>query len=353
MNNTMEQTQNFTGQVVTDVAAAISGVMTTIGHRLGLYKALAGAGMVTSSALAEKTSLHERYVREWLNNQVAGGYIIYEPKSGLYELPDAHVPVLAVEDSPVFLVPALEVCASLWFDRKKIESAFQTGDGIAWDGHHEGLYCGCEALFKPGYEASLVSDWIAALDGVEAKLKSGAKIADIGCGHGASAIIMAEAFPNATVVGIDAHKASIKIAKERAIGAGVGANLKFETALAKTYTEKDFDLICFMDCLHDMGDPIGAASHAYRALKPGGTLLLVEPAAEDGVENNINPVSRLYYAASTGVCTPCSLSQEVKTGLGAQAGPKKLSEVLREAGFANVRVAARTPFKIILEARKS
>lgn len=352
MNNDIEKTQAFTGQVVTDVAAAISGVMTTIGHRLGLYKAMAGAGTMTSSALAEKASLHERYVREWLNNQVAGGYIVYEPRSGAYELPDAHVPVLAVENSPVFLAPALEVCASLWFDREKIENAFRTGDGIAWEGHHEGLYCGCEALFKPGYDASLVSDWIAALDGVEAKLKSGAKIADIGCGHGASAIIMAEAFPNSTVVGIDAHKASIETARARAAEAGVGTNLKFEEALAKTYTEQDFDLICFMDCLHDMGDPIGAARHAYCALKPGGTLLLVEPAANDGVENNINPVSRLYYAASTGVCTPCSLSQEVREGLGAQAGPEKLTIVLNDAGFSNARVAARTPFNIILEAKK-
>ncbi|MDX1294008.1 MAG: class I SAM-dependent methyltransferase [Hyphomonas sp.] len=352
MTNTMQQTEAFTGQVVTEVAAAMSGVMTSIGHRLGLYKAMAGAGMISSSDLAARTSLHERYVREWLNNQVAGGYVVFDPHAKLYELPDAHVPVLAIEDSPVFLVPALEVCASLWFDRDKVEHAFRTGDGIAWEGHHESLYCGCEALFKPGYQASLVADWIGALDGVATKLESGGRVADVGCGHGASAILIAEAFPNASVVGIDAHAESVKIAKARAIEAGVGHNLEFRQGLAKTYTEKDFDLICFMDCLHDMGDPVGAAAHAYQALKPGGTLLLVEPAADDGVENNINPVSRLYYAASTGVCTPCSLSQDVQAGLGAQAGPRQLSEVLNAAGFTDVRVAVRAPFNIVLEARK-
>lgn len=353
MPTELQTTEAFTGQVVTDVAAAISGVMTTLGHRLGLYKAMAGVGAMTSAQLAKKTSLHERYVREWANNQVAGGYLLFDPDTATYSLPDAYVPVLAIEDSPVFLVPALEVCASLWFDREKIEGAFRTGDGIDWGDHHEGLYCGCEALFKPGYQANLVPEWIAALDGVDAKLRSGAKVADIGCGHGASAILIAEAYPNSMVIGIDAHEASITTAMTRAAGAGIGANLKFEQALAKTYTETDFDLICFMDCLHDMGDPVGAARHAYDALKPGGTLLLVEPAANDGVENNINPVSRLYYAASTGVCTPCSLSQDVQAGLGAQAGPDCLSGVLKEAGFTDVRVAVRAPFNIVLEARKS
>ncbi|KCZ93894.1 class I SAM-dependent methyltransferase [Hyphomonas johnsonii] len=352
MNPDMNQVEAFAGQVVTDVAAAMSGVMTSLGDKLGLYKAMADAGPLTSGALASKTGLHERYVREWLNNQVAGGYIIYQPQDGTYELPDAHALVLAVDGSPVFLVPALEVCASLWFDRDKIEDAFRSGDGIAWKDHHEGLFCGCEALFKPGYEASLVADWIGALDGVPARLAAGGKIADVGCGHGASAIILADAFPNSTVYGFDSHRESINIARQRASDAGLSGNLHFETALAKGYEERDFDLICFMDCLHDMGDPIGAARHACNALKPDGTLLLVEPAADDGVENNINPVSRLYYAASTGVCTPCSLSQEVREGLGAQAGPGRLADVLGEAGFSTVRVAARTPFNIILEARK-
>lgn len=348
-----QTTETFTGQVVTDVAAAISGVMTTIGHRLGLYKAMAGAGPMASADLAKKTRLHERYVREWANNQVAGGYLTFDRATNSYLLPDAHVPVLAVDDSPVFLLPALEVCASLWFDREKIENAFQTGDGIGWDEHHPGLYCGCEALFKPGYQASLVPEWIAALDGVDAKLRAGGKVADIGCGHGASAILIAAAYPNSNVIGIDAHQASIDTARDRASETGTDSNLTFQKSLAKTYRETDFDLICFMDCLHDMGDPVGAAGHAFGALKSGGTLLLVEPAANDGVENNINPVSRLYYAASTGVCTPCSLSQEVQAGLGAQAGPSQLSDVLKEAGFTDIRVAVRTPFNIVLEARKT
>ncbi|MCR9223334.1 MAG: methyltransferase domain-containing protein [Hyphomonas sp.] len=347
-----QSTDAFTGQVVTDVAAAISGVMTTIGHRLGLYKALAGSGPMRSSDIAEKTSLHERYVREWANNQVAGGYLSYDPNDETYALPDAYVPVLVKEDSPVFLVPALEVCASLWFDREKIENAFRTGAGIAWEDHHDGLYCGCEALFKPGYQASLISEWIDALDGVAEKLVAGGKVADIGCGHGASAIILAEAFPNSNVIGIDAHEASINTARERAQDGNMKGNLRFETASAKSYNETEFDLICFMDCLHDMGDPIGAAQYACQALKPDGTLLLVEPAAEDGVEKNINPVSRLYYAASTGVCTPCSLAQEERLGLGAQAGPRRLKSVLFAAGFKSVHVVARTPFNIILEARK-
>lgn len=352
MNTQAERTEAFTGQVVTDVAAAISGVMTTIGHRLGLYKAMAGAGPVTSEALAGKTGLRERYVREWLGNQVAGAYVAYGADAGTYELPDAHVPVLAVDDSPVFLVPALEVCASLWFDREKIEHAFRSGDGIDWGDHHETLFCGCEALFKPGYRASLIGDWVAALDGMTDKLKQGGRIADVGCGHGASAILLADAFPNSRVYGFDAHAASIETARQRAADALTGHNLQFEVALAKSYVEKDFDLICFMDCLHDMGDPAGAARHAFEALKPDGVLLLVEPASNDNVADNINPVSRLYYAASTGICTPCSLSQEGGAGLGAQAGPAKLGALLKEAGFSHVAVAARTPFNIILEARK-
>lgn len=351
MSVDMEQVEAFAGQVVTDVAAAFSGVMTSLGHKLGLYKAMAGAGALSSGALAEKAALHERYVREWLNNQVAGGYVTYSPDTETYKLPDAHVPVLADESSAVFLVPALDVAASLWFDAEKLEGAFRSGEGIAWSDHHEKLFCGCEALFKPGYKASLVNEWIGALDGVKETLEQGGKIADIGCGHGASAIVLADAFPKASVYGFDNHVESIETARERATENGLEGNLHFEVATAKDYSEGDFDLICFMDCLHDMGDPVGAADQARRSLKEGGTLLLVEPAANDGVENNINPVSRLYYAASTGVCTPCSLSQEVKTGLGAQAGPKRLTEVLLEAGFKNTRVAARTPFNIILEAR--
>lgn len=341
-------TEAFAGQVVADVAAAMSGVLTSMGHRLGLYKAMRGVGELTSAELAKATGLDERYVREWLNNQVAGGYVVYAPETAVYRLPEEHVPVLADEESPVFLVPALEVCSSLWFDREKIENAFRTGEGIAWQDHHGNLFCGTEALFRPGYKAGLVDDWIAALDGVTEKLEAGGKVADIGCGHGASSIVMAKAFPNATVIGYDNHEASIQTARRRAEEAGVAANCRFEQATAKGYGETGFDLICFMDALHDMGDPVGAAHHAFAALHSDGTLLLVEPAASDSLENNVNPVSRLYYAASTGVCTPCSRSQEVGLALGAQAGPRRLSEVLSEAGFGQVRIAAKTPFNIVI-----
>ncbi len=353
MTINVNPTEVFAGQVIGDVAAAMSGMLTSLGYKLGLYKAMAGAGPISSEALSTKTGLAERYVREWLNNQTAGGYVTYDPASQSYELPGAHVPVLADEDSPVFLIPALEVAASLWFDEDKIANAFRTGDGIAWADHHERLFCGCEALFKPGYKASLVADWIGALDGVADKLSHGGKVADIGCGHGASAVLIAKAFPKASVHGFDNHLRSVETARKRADEAGAGDNVAFDAATAKNFPGEDYDLVCYMDCLHDMGDPLGAARHAYVALKPGGSVLLVEPAAADAIEDNINPVSRLYYAASTGVCTPCSKSQEVGTALGAQAGPARLSALLKQAGFASVRVAAQTPFNIILEARKA
>ncbi|MFC4272722.1 class I SAM-dependent methyltransferase [Sneathiella chungangensis] len=344
-------TEAFAGQVVSDVSATLSGVMTNIGNKLGLYRAMAGAGAMTSSALASKCKLAERYVREWLNNQVAGGYLIYDKDIGTYTLPDAYIPVLADPESPVFLVPALEVAASLWLDEDRIVDVFRTGEGIAWGEHHHRLFCGSESLFRPGYQTFLVSDWITAMEGVEEKLLAGAKVADVGCGHGASTIVLAKAFPNSTFVGFDNHAASIETAKDRAAEADATTNTRFELADAQSYPADGFDLICFMDCLHDMGDPVGAARHARKALKSGGSLMLVEPAAGNAVEENINPVSRLYYAASTAVCTPCSLSQEVGLALGAQAGERRLSEVLIEAGFPRVRRVAQTPFNIILEAK--
>jgi len=353
MTSAASQTEQFAGQVVTDVAAALSGVMTSLGHKLGLYKAMAGAGALSPDALAKMTALDPRYVREWLNNQVAGGYVAYDPTLEYYELPDAHAPVLADESSPVFLIPALEVAASLWFDEEKLQHAFRTGDGIAWADYNERLFRGTEALFKPGYKASLVKDWIGAMEGLTETLKQGGKIADIGCGHGASTIVLAKAFPKAEVYGFDNHLRSIEVSRKRAREEHAGDNLHFDVATAKIFQGNDFDLICYMDCLHDMGDPLGAARHAFRALKPGGRVLLVEPAAANRIEDNINPVSRLYYAASTGICTPCSRSQEVGAALGAQAGPQKLSGLLTEAGFDTVRIAAKTPFNIILEARKT
>ena len=351
MSATPNATEAFAGQVVTDVAASMSGVMTSIGHKLGLYTAMANAGPLSSQALADKTGLAERYVREWLNNQTAGGYVTYDPKARTYTLPDAHIPVLADPDSPVFLVPALEVAASLWLDEERITDVFRTGKGIAWGAHHHRLFCGTELLFRPGYKTFLVGSWIAALDGVQEKLTKGARVADVGCGHGASTIVMAKSFPKSSFVGFDSHGSSIDTARERAREAGLNGKITFEASDAKSYPQDGYDLICFMDCLHDMGDPVGAARHAAASLKPDGSVLLVEPVAGNAVEDNVNPVSRLYYAASTAVCTPCSLSQEVGLALGAQAGERRLSEVLKEAGFASVRRAAETPFNIVLEAR--
>ena len=349
--NMTAATETFVGQVVNDVAAALSGVMTSLGNKLGLYDAMANAGPMSSHALAEKTALTERYVREWLNNQTAGGYIHYHADTQCYQLPDAHIPVLADPDSPVFLIPALEVGASLWMDEDNLINLFKNGQGMAWGQHQHRLFCGSESLFRPGYKAFLTSQWIAAMDGITEKLEAGARVADVGCGHGASTIVMAEAYPNSQFYGFDSHTHSIETAGHRAEEAGVSDNIHFQVAKAKDYEETGFDLICFMDCLHDMGDPVGAARHAAAALNPDGRLLLVEPAAADDVEHNINPISRLYYAASTAVCTPCSLSQEVGLALGAQAGQRRLSQVLIEAGFSDVKRIAETPFNIVLEAR--
>ena len=349
----MSKVEQFAGQVVSDISATFSGVMTNIGHKLGLYKAMAGAGPITSQILADKTGTYERYVREWLNNQTAGGYVVYNAETNAYTLPDEHIPVLVDDESPLFLVPALDVASSLWLDEDKVADVFRSVAGIAWSDHHHRLFCGSEALFRPGYKAHLTSTWIKSLDGVEDKLKAGAKVADVGCGHGASTIVLAQEYPNSTFYGFDNHKESVEIARQRAKDAGVNGNIHFSVANAKDFSESDFDLICFMDCLHDMGDPVGAAQHAKQSLKANGTVLLVEPAAGDTVNDNINPVSRLYYAASTAVCTPCSLSQEVGLALGAQAGEKRLSDVMKDAGFNKLRRASETPFNIVLEAKIS
>ncbi len=351
MNLDMTKVENFAGQVVNDISATFSGVMTNIGHKLGLYKAMANAGEMTSQTLANKTKTHERYVREWLNNQAAGGYVTYNAVTNRYALPDEHIPVLVNEDSPLFLVPALDVASSLWLDEDKVTDVFRSGHGIAWSDHHHRLFCGSEALFRPGYKAHLTTSWIQSLDGVEEKLTRGAKVADVGCGYGASTIVMAQKYPNSTFYGYDSHQGSIDMARQRAKEAGVHKNIQFNIANATDYPETGFDLVCFMDCLHDMGDPIGAAAYAKSALKTTGTVLLVEPAAGDSVNDNINPVSRLYYAASTAVCTPCSLSQEVGLALGAQAGERCLSKIMKSAGFTSVRRTAETPFNMVIEAR--
>lgn len=341
----------FVGQVVTDMAASMSGVMTNIGHKLGLYKAMAGAGPLTPAQLAQNTNTHERYVLEWLNNQAASGYVIYDPSNRTYELPDEHAMVLANSDSPVFLAPGFDTISSMWLDEDKVINAFQTGKGIGWHEHHHRLFCGTEAFFRTGYRFHLTTEWIPALEAVDAKLKAGAKVADVGCGHGASTIIMAQAYPNSVFFGFDYHNQSIETARQRAEEAGVAQRVQFEVASAKNFPGSDYDLICFMDCLHDMGDPVGAAKHTRQVLAEDGTVLLVEPFAGINIEDNLNPVGRLFYAASTAICTPCSLSQEVGLGLGAQAGEARLAQVMSEAGFSRFRCATQTPFNLILEVR--
>jgi SAM-dependent methyltransferase len=341
----------FVGQVITDMAASMSGVMTNIGHKLGLYKAMAGAGPITPAQLAQKTSTHERYVLEWLNNQAAGGYVTYDPSNRTYELPLEHAMVLADETSPVFMASGFDTVSSMWLDEDKVTNAFRTGKGIGWHEHHHRLFCGTEAFYKTGYRTYLVTQWIPALEGVEEKLKKGAKVADVGCGNGASTIIMAQSYPQSTFFGFDYHDKSVETARQRAEEAGVIDRVRFEVATAKNFSGTSYDLVCFMDCLHDLGDPVGAARHTKEVLAEDGTVLLVEPFADDHIENNLNSIGRLFYAASTAVCTPNSLSQEVGLALGAQAGESRLANVMTEAGFSRFRRATQTPFNLILEAR--
>jgi 2-polyprenyl-3-methyl-5-hydroxy-6-metoxy-1,4-benzoquinol methylase len=343
--------EKFVGQVVTDMAASMSAVMTVVGNKLGLYKTMAGAGPLTAAALAQRSGTHERYVREWLNNQAAGGYVIYRAGSDTYELPAEHALVLADEDSPVYMAGGMLGVGAMWYAEEKIFNAFRTGAGIGWHEHHPSLHLGTEYMFRTGYRAHLVSQWLPALDGVVEKLRNGGKVADVGCGHGSSTVILAQAFPQSTFWGFDYHSESIETARSRAQEAGVEHRTRFEVASAKTYPGTGYDLICFMDCLHDLGDPVGAAKHARQALAADGTVMLVEPFAGDSVEANLNPIGRLFYAASTAYCTTNSISQEGTTVLGAQAGEAKLRQVFLEAGFTRFRRATETPFNIILEAR--
>jgi len=341
----------FMGQALTDMGAIISAPLIQIGEKLGLYKAMAHAGPLTSQEVAERSGAAERYVREWLRNQAAGGYITYDPDSDRYTLPDEHALALADEDSPFYILGVYDSIASLYADEDQLLEAFRSGRGMGWHEHDHRLFRGTERFFRPGYRGNLVSEWIPALDGVQAKLERGAKVADIGCGHGASTIIMAEAFPNSQFVGFDYHEASIERAAEAAQEAGVGDRISFEVAAAKDYPGSGYDLVCVFDCLHDMGDPVGAAAHVRETLDGDGAWMIVEPFANDSVEENLNPVGRVFYGASTVICTPASLAQEVGLALGAQAGQARLTEVLNEGGFTRVRRATETPFNLVLEAR--
>lgn len=342
---------NFMGKMVGDMGAAMSGALVIVGAKLGLYKALAEIGPATSTALADRTGLSERYVREWLAAQAASGFVDYDADARTFAMSPEQAAALADEESPVYVASAFELIASAYIDEPKITDAFRTGKGVGWHEHHECLFRGTERFFRPGYRANLVQAWLPALDGMVDRLRDGAKVADIGCGAGASTVIMAQAFPASDFVGMDYHAPSIDRAREAAREAGDPANLRFEVAAAKDAPGGDYDLVACFDCLHDMGDPVGAARRVRAMLKPDGAFMLVEPFAEDALEANLNPVGRMYYSASTMICTPGSLAQEVGLALGAQAGEARLSDVLREAGFGHVRRAAETPFNLIIEAR--
>ena len=341
----------FVMRAVGEMGAAMNAALIVIGDKLGLYKAMSGAGPMTSAELAKKTGTAERYVREWLASQAAGGFVTYDAGSGKYTLPPEQALALADETSPVFLPGFFEVVAACVIDEPKITDAFRSGKGVGWHEHDHGLFAGTERFFRPNYRAHLIGEWIPALEGVEAKLKAGAKVADVGCGLGTSTILMAQAYPKSSFVGFDYHDGSIKMAREATAKAGVGDRVKFEVAKAKDYPGKGFDFVAFFDCLHDMGDPEGAAKHVKESMAPDGTWMIVEPFAHDKLEDNLNPIGRVYYAASTMLCTPASLSQEVGLALGAQAGEGRLSKILKAAGFSRVRRAAETPFNIVLEAR--
>lgn len=343
---------SFLIRAVGDLSAGYGGVMVSLGMKLGLYKAMAGAGPVTARELAARTGCAHRYVAEWLNAQVAGGYVEYHSLSDTYELTPEQAVVLADEDSPVYLPNAWQVPASMWFDEAKTIEAFRTGQGIAWGEHDGRLYCGVAAFYRNAYRGSLVSQWLPALDGVVEQLERGITVADVGCGHGHSTLLMAKAFPHSRFYGFDTHATSIDAARRHAQDEGLSDRVTFEVGRAASYPGNNYGLICFFDCLHDMGDPLSAAQHAAQALAPGGTVLLVEPFANDRVEDNRSPVARLYYAASTALCCAHAISEGGRHVLGAQAGEARLAEIFRKAGFTHFRRAAETPFNLILEARR-
>ena len=344
--------ESFLGRAVGDLSAGYGGVMVSLGSKLGLYKAMSGAGPISSQELAARTGCAERYVREWLNAQAAGGYVAYHAVSDTYELFPEQAMVLADEDSPVFLPHAWQVPASMWFDEEKAIEAFRTGKGVAWGEHDGRLYCGVAAFYRNAYRGSLVSKWLPALDGVVERLEAGIAVADVGCGYGHSTVLMAQAFPQSRFHGFDAHSASIAEARRSAADAGLAARVGFDVARAVDYPGKTYGLICFFDCLHDLGDPVAAARYAAKVLAPDGTVMLVEPFADDRVEGNLAPVARLYYGASTTICCAHAIAEGGKLVLGAQAGQARLAEVFRKAGFTRFRRAAETPFNLVLEARR-
>jgi SAM-dependent methyltransferase len=336
---------------VVELGACMQGPAILIGEQLGLYKALAAGGPMVPEELAKKTLTGERYVREWLAGQAAGGYINYDASTGKYSMTPEQIFTLANEDSPVYIPGAFYAVSSLYKDRGKLADAFRTGKGFGWHEHHNDLFLGTYKFFRPGYLANLVSSWLPSLEGVEEKLKAGARVADVGCGYGSSTVIMAKAFPKSKFFGYDYHLESIEWARNAAVTADVSDNTTFEVATAKNYRGNDYDLVAFFDCFHDMGDPVGVSKHVHSSLKPDGTWMIVEPYSNERVEENLNPVGRVFYNASSMVCVPCSLSQEVGLALGAQTGDSKLREVVTSGGFTRFRRATETPFNRVFEAR--
>ncbi|MCW5665828.1 MAG: class I SAM-dependent methyltransferase [Piscinibacter sp.] len=342
----------FVARAIADLSAGYTGVMVSLGSKLGLYQALAGAGPLSAKEVARRAGCAERYVREWLNAQAAGGYIGYHAVSDTYELSPEQALVLADEDSPVHVPHAWNVPASMWADEPKALEAFRTGRGVAWGEHDARMACGVAAFYRNGYKASLVPQWLPALDGVVARLEQGIAVADVGCGHGHSTLLMAQAFPRSRFHGIDTHAESIAAARRHAEAAGLADRVGFERARATDYADRQYGLICFFDTLHDLGDPVAAARHAAQVLAPGGTVMLVEPFANDRVEDNLSTVGQLYYAASSMICCAHAIADGGRLVLGAQAGPRRLAEVFRQAGFGHFREAAQTPFNRVFEVRR-
>ncbi|MBV8956214.1 MAG: methyltransferase domain-containing protein [Solirubrobacterales bacterium] len=337
------------GRFVSDLGAALSAALVVIGDKLGLYRAMADGQPVSPEELATRTGTDARYVREWLSNQAAGGYVSY--REDRFWLSPEQSLALAQEGSPAFVPGAFQLATSLVKDEEKISRAFASGAGVGWHEHHHDLFAGTERFFRPGYATNLVSAWIPALEGVAAKLEAGALVADVGCGHGASTLLMAEAYPRSEFVGFDLHDASIEHARHAASAAGLAGRVSFEVAAAKQYPAAGYDLVAMFDCLHDMGDPVGAAAHVRETLGDDGTWMIVEPYAGDRLEENLNPVGRVFYGASTLVCTPASRAQEVGLALGAQAGEGRIRDVVTAGGFTRLRRATETPFNLVLEAR--
>jgi SAM-dependent methyltransferase len=347
----MQKLDTLIGGLVGDVGASVSGALVVLGDRLGLFKAMADGTPVSPAELAEKTGLKERYLREWLSAQAAAGYVTYDEDEDRFSLTPEQAMVFAEDDSPAFFAGAFEIVQSMWVDEPKVAEAFRTGKGFGWHEHSNCLFRGTERFFRPGYNTHLVADWIPALDGVASRLEAGARVADVGCGHGASTLLMAKAYPNSHFTGFDYHEPSLERARGAADEAGLGDRVKFTRASAKDFGDGPWDLIAMFDCLHDMGDPVGAGKHVREALAPNGTWMIVEPFAHDSLKDNLNPVGRIYYGASTLICTPASLSQEVGLGLGAQAGEMRLRKVALDAGFKHFRRATETPFNMVFEVR--